>query len=348
MLVALIASLLLQDPTAVPARECLDDNHRDICEPSVRQTLLQSLSMRPAEDEARDGVESYRAFFVDGYGADMPSVAFERRPGSGPTVVAYGFQGNRLEAPVAPDVWSRVQEQARFADRALQPLPSEAGTPPPPPCLHAWTVAVEMTNSPAGGSRVTPVRRRFENTCRGELTTRYAFSLADEALKALPQCQSLDVDQQRNVITLLATCLGLGGDRVSAAAVRNSKWQGRPRHGLDLLDAGTWRAWLGTNGSPELTWAGETVRTDRGRNNNVAAFVVERLREHPDLQFRATAYRGVSSRTVEVEGVAQYRASGEGPARYMTAPYRQTWVWDPNLSDWMVSNWVVESFRLAD
>ncbi|MGV3579295.1 hypothetical protein [Brevundimonas sp.] len=349
MLIALLGAVLIGGQ-ASPDRSCLDDNHRDICAPAMRADLLSRLGMTSVEDEAAAGVESYRAFFVDGYGRDLPAMAFERRPGQGPVSVVYGFDGAQLETPISAETWGRVLAESHFADRELVDN-TPAQDPSQMPlrmCLHAWVSTVEMSNSQTDRWSTTPVRRRVENTCDGALTTRFAFFIASESLKAQPHCQALDQQQQRNAVTTLATCLGLGGDRISASAVMEQVRGGAPRFGLDQTDPGVWRAYLGTNGSPRLTWGDQTVVTTRGTDNNVAEFIVARLAESRRLTFEPRKFAGVSAREATVEGIAT-RAVGEGdPLTVTRANYRQTWVWDPNLAGWMVSEWTVGPFAPVD
>lgn len=342
MLVALTFALALSGPAQ--AADCTPKPRRDLCQTEVDPAVLTRFGIATAEAEAEAGVEAYRVFFTDGYNRDLPPLAFERRPGSGPTVVVYGPEGERMKGAVASDVWERVVAESRFADRVLAPEPPAADEPAwvrTMPCLHPWSTGVELINTKPDSRSV---RRRFENACGGELTTQYAFRLADEAYKALPQCHALDLDRQRNVVTLLATCVSLRGDRVAAAQVRDAIWQGHPNG--QRPDAGAWRAWLGTNGSPRLRWGDMEVRTDRGSNNLVAEFLVARMQEFPNLHFYAGRYEGVSSREVVVTGEATY-VTGQQPERQWRAPYRQVWVWDPNLSEWMLSDWTMDSFTAA-
>lgn len=345
MLIALVGAAVIGLQAApVQDRTCLDDNGRDICAPAMRAELLQRPGMASAEEDAAAGVESYRVFFVDGYGRDMPAFAFERRPGSGPMSVVYGFNGTRLEAPVSPDVWAEVSARAEFADRSLAP-PQGQPDAPANICLHAWSSTIEMTNSKVTRWQTEPVRRRTESACGGALTTRYAFFVAEQTLEAQPHCQGLDRNRQRNLVTLVASCLALRGDRVAAAAVHDQIRDGRPRNGLDLADPFAWQAYLGTNGSPRLNWAGQEVVGRQGRDRNVAEFIVARLREHPDLRFYPATYEGTDSRRVMVTGRVQYsEASADGQERRFQADFTQTWVWDPNLSEWMVSDWTVQPF----
>ena len=340
LVVALLASLVFQQSTpATTDRDCLDDNLTDRCRADQQEKVRAMCGVASREEEAAAGAEIYRAFFVDGYGRDMPVVAFERRRGQAPQAVVYGSGGLRISAPLSAAAWARVRGDAAFADRKLEPLPAQGGEVGL--CLHSWVQTVEMANSTPARWRVEHVRRRTEDACSGGLTTRFAFELADMAVEAIHPCDALDIDQQRNRITQLATCLSLEGDRLAAAELRNARFNFGPRRGLDPKDAGAWRASIGTNGSPVLDWGGAVVRTDRGRDNRVAEFIVGKLNELPNLRFEQHLFEGVSGREGIVRGQATYGDDGTGYA----ASYRQVWVWDPNLGEWMLSEWTVEPFR---
>lgn len=346
MLIALLATAAISGVQSAPPsdRTCLDDTNRDICAPATRAALLERLGMATAEADAAAGVESYRVFFVDGYGNDLPAFVFERRAGAGPMSVVYGAEDKRLEAPVSLALWNEVVARAEFADRELVAPPADPNGPPGL-CLHAWSSTVEMTNSPRTRRRSEPVRRRTENACNGALTTRFAFFLAEQTLKAQPHCQALNPDRQRNTVTLVATCMGLSGDRVAAGAVFDQIRDGQPRQGLDLDNPYAWQAYLGTNGSPRLDWAGQVVVGRQGRDRNVAEFIIARRQERPSLRFYPRTFDGIDARRVVVEGQARYsdEAAG-GEESWFAADFTQTWVWDPNLSEWMVSDWVVQPF----
>lgn len=340
LIAALLASLALQQASSTaPDRDCLDDNMIDRCRAEQQEKVRAMFGVAAIEEEAAAGAEIYRAFFVDGYGRDMPVVAFERRRGQAPQAVIYGAGGGRISAPVSAGAWARVRNEAVLADRKLEPLPAQGDELNI--CLHSWVQTVEMANSTPGGRRTEPVRRRVEDACGGGLTTRFAFQLADMAVEAIHPCDVLDINQQRNRITQLAACLSLEGDRLAAAELRNARSTFGPRWGLNPKDAGAWRAAIGTNGSPVLDWAGSVVRTERGRDNEVAEFIVGKLNELPNLRFEQRQFEGVSGREGVVRGQATYGGDGAG----YVASYRQVWLWDPNLSEWMLSEWTVEPFR---
>lgn len=347
MISALVLSAVLSGQTAPTADpDCLDDNLTDRCATENRAEVLAKLGMASIEDEAQAGAEVVRILYVDGYGNDLPALSFERRAGDGPVVRVYGAEGRTLSVPISTTDWSSVLTRARFSDRTLVDLPAEPMQPDAMPgiCLHSWVVSVEMSNIPTGRSPMPSTRQRTEDSCSAGLTTAFAFEAAEIARKTLAPCTGLDIERQRNAVTLIATCLSLGGDRLAASAVLERAGAGSPRYGLDQQDANTWRAYLGTNGSPRLKWGDQTIVTQRGSNNLVAQFVVEQVRGSRRLTFAPQRFHGLSSRAVEVEGVVTRSVGDSDPLTVTQANYRQTWIWDPNLSDWMVSEWQVDAF----
>lgn len=342
----LAAALGLQEPPELPGpRECLDDNHTNRCLPEVQAGVRQKLGMASIEAEAEAGAEVYRVFFVDGYGRDMPAVAFERRPGQGPEAVVYGFEGRTIRAAVSADTWNEVIEQSRYADRRLAAEPVDPPATGEPEaitiCLHGWVQTVELSNSRPTRWETVPVRRRTEASCSGELTSQFAFFVAEQAAKAIPPCDALDLRQTRNRVTQLAECLALGGDKLAAAEVWNARQDMSPRRRQDRAEPMAWRAAMGINARPRLDWAGTVVGgPEGGGSGSVAEFIVARLAEHSDLDFVQQTFEGRSASEVAVDGYADYT---QDEVR-MVARYRQVWKWDPGGLDWMLSEWTVEPF----
>jgi hypothetical protein len=240
MVEVFILGLLIAGQAApVPDRDCLDDNLVDRCAESSRASTRATLGMVAISDEASTGAEIYRAFFVDGYGQDMPSVSFERRPGQGPMVVVYGHGGDRISAPVSAVIWRKVQSESVLADRQILDSAASGDTGGQtvsrhqPICLHSWVQTVEMANTWPESWRAVPVRVRTEDSCGGALTTRFAHLLSELAVEAIPPCNVLDETQQRNRVTQLATCLALKGDRMAAAELRNARLSFGLRPGAD-------------------------------------------------------------------------------------------------------------------
>lgn len=340
-----VALALLGQDVAEPDRNCLDDNHTNRCAEEVQAATRAKLGVAAIASEAETGAEIYRAFFVDGYGNDMPVVAFERRPGHGPVAVVYGTEGRTMSAPVSAEVWNRVRSESVMADRSLadrnaSPQADGRGPPPPPMCLHSWVQTVEMANSRPERWTVVPVRSRTEDSCGGALTSRFAHLLAELAVEAIAPCDVLDEKHQRNRVTQLGTCLSLKGDRLAAAELRNERVDFGLRPGADATNVYAWQAAMGTNGSPRLVWGGQEIRTERGRDKNVAQFLMARHAEFENLRFHQRTFEGIDAQTAVAEGVANYVLEGTT----WQAPYRQTWVWDTSMMQWMVSDWVVEPF----
>ncbi len=339
---AILAALAIQQTPVEPDRNCLDDNHTDRCD-AVEQARVRALLGAPAiEDEAAAGAEIYRAFFVDGYGRDMPAVSFERRNGEPPKVVVLGEEGARLEDWASAETWDAVVSASRLADRVLIPL--EANPDEEVICLHSWVTTVEMANSRPDFDRV-PVRRRTEDACGGALTNRFAHLLADLALKGLPSCAVLDPAHSRNSVTLLETCLGLEGDTMAAAELWN-----QARIPYENTEA-AWRTWLGYgNVQPRIDWAGEVVQEtnfsrlgDTRPPPDAAAFLKDRLGSVDFYSVFQNRVAASTSADALIDGVIQLR-SGE---QLRVASYRQVWRKEDGF-DWQLATWTIEPFTVVD
>lgn len=340
--VASILGLVLsgQDvPTLSP--DCRDDNGTDRCSQTNRAAVLNTLGMLAIEDEKTAGVEVYRVIQIDGYGNVMPSIAYERRPGSAPQVVIYAADGNKMAAPVTAREWSTVQGMARFADRTLEPLPGPtdalAGL-----CLHAWLSTVEIANAAERGMPNGPVRRRTESACNGTLTTRFAFDLPALAIKHFPECDVLDPEDYRNDVTRLAQCVRFKGDRLAAAELMNQVgWRLTPDREPDTARA--WASQFGLNAETRLDWAGHTVTARRGINSNaVATYLAQRQTETPSLRAYIGSFNGTSSTRVETTG----RTDMDGPENSrLSATFSQVWVWNSAGLNWTLERWTVQPFE---
>lgn len=338
------AAALLQASPALPPENCRDDNHADRCAPADRARVAAKLGMASADAEAKAGVEAYRAFFVDGYGRERPTIAFERRPGEPPKGVVYA-QGRKLEAPTSLTAWNKVKTDAQFADRALAPLPPvKPADALPNICLHAWVSSVEIVNSPTRAGGPDTVRTRTENACAPGLTTQFTFSLATLALQQFPACEALSETKHRNDIERLAACTLLHGDTLAAAGFANQTG-GRLDLRADLEPAWAWKSWIGTNAIAELDWDGQVTKDDLGRANRVGKFLAAqsaaaRLSLYPER------IEGVDSQTVKVTG-RLHRTWLTEPQVRESASSQQTWVWDRGLREWMLKSWTVGAFSVT-
>jgi|LauGreStaDraftv2_3_1035109.scaffolds.fasta_scaffold21605_2 hypothetical protein len=336
----LVAALGGQDPAV--AEDCLDDNHTNRCDVSVQARTRSLLGAASIEEEAATSAEIYRAFFVDGYGRDMPAVSFERRAGQSPNVVILGSQGRRVSAPIHLATWEHIQTQARFADRQLQPLPSSADRM----CLHAWVTTVEIANSYLD-HRAVPVRKRTEDACGSGLTMVFALELAKQAVAAIPACRAL-VNTVDDGVRLLETCLSLRGDTVSAATLLAEK--GRPtRYGVQEIREVDWMLWVGVGvQQPRLDWSGEVVQERNWSSGNddippsISEFVYERARRLGGIYVEPEIAGAESATSGWIEGTVSYYRDQQT----YRAPSRQVWVREGG-SEWSLKSWTVGAFSRA-
>jgi hypothetical protein len=336
--VALFAIVTLQQAPAVD-RDCVNDQ-LDRCGSGQQDRVRAALAMAAIEAESAAGAEVYRAFFIDGYGRDMPGIAFERRHGAPPEVVVYGLEGVRMSAEVSTAIWLDVQNRARFATRELTPPPGE-GDEPFNICLHPWVYTVEITNAAERGVPNPEIKRRTEDSCQGGLTARFANDLAALAIKKFPACDALDADEHRNDIARLEVCGRFRGDRLAAAELMNQiGWRVTPEEDAETPFA--WSRSFGVNASTRLEWDGQVIQANRSlRNNAAAVFLAEQQRAHPDLRGYIRRFDGVSSTEVQTEG--WFRRENEG-GEYLSAPFRQVWVWDDAGLGWILQSWTVDAF----
>jgi hypothetical protein len=342
MLITLLAAATLSQATgALPPKECRDDNHADRCAPEDRARIVASLGMASADAEAKTGVEAYRAFFVDGYGNDRPTIAFERRPGEPPKAVVYA-RGRKIEALASATSWREVTAGARFADRGLVELPS-AGSGLGM-CLHAWVTSVEIVNASPRDGGSSAVRSRTENACDSGLTTQFGFKLAALAIQQFPACDALKADDFRNDVERLAFCTKLHGDTAAAAQWAN-QIGARLTLRKDIEPAGAWHSWMGINSMAELNWAGQVIKDDYRRENRLGKFLATQDAA-ANLDLSPARIEGLDGRQVKVTGrIFRYPSGAE---RMEVAPYEQTWIWDTGLFEWMLKSWTVGAFALAE
>lgn len=327
---AVIAVLSGQDPAV--SKDCLDDNLTNRCDAERRAESLALFSAPTIEQDAEGGAEVYRVLSVDGYGQDLPVIAFERRPGSGPQAVVYA-EGRKLAAPISQQLWGRVQREARFADQQVLPARPEGVEGEVLICLHSWVVTVEMANSYLDRSRQVPVRRRTEDACSNGLTTQVAFGLTDLAMDAFPQCKTLDENNYRSVAHRLSACSALSGDIPAAAEVQNhldrvERWGRRDETPSDF-----WRRYIGVNAAPAVSWDGETV-TGRLHGGDVPDFLAAKVTAL-GVTLIAQSVTGVAAREVVVTGTLLRVTDG---SQSSVGVYAQTWEFSPPAQNWVLKS----------
>ncbi|MDP3379711.1 MAG: hypothetical protein Q8S53_15205 [Brevundimonas sp.] len=326
---AFIAVLSGQDPTVSP--DCLDDNHTDRCDADNRDRMLARFGAPTIEADAAIGAEVYRALYFDGYGRELPVIAFERRPGQPPQAVFYGANGRRLNAPLGDAQWKRVQREGRFADQQVA-APATPGMTEGigPICLHAWVTTIEMANAPVGRYASTPVRRRTENACAAGLTTQTALLFSELAQDAFPQCSVLDRTYYRSPVHLLDVCASLEGDVLAASELRNTLDQ-RSRPG-PVEPTLYWSRYLGTNAVTTLDWNGEVIQAPLHGKQAVEFLAARQTGQGLTLQ--PQSIRGESSREVVVAGTAEWSEPAAAGGETVRAAYTQRWKWDPSGLSW--------------
>lgn len=338
MFAALLLGLALSGQEPATDRACRPDNRTDRC--VTFDDDLRALGMRPLEDEQAAGAEVYRITQIDGYSNLMPGIAYERRRGSSPEVVVYGKEGARMSAPVSPEEWRTVQGMARFADRELAPLADERANFLAGICLHAWLSTAEIANAARRSVPDQPIRRRTETACGGGLTTTFAFDLTAMAIKRFPDCDLLDKSDYRNDMTRLEQCLRFKGDRLAAVELMNQVgWRFVPDDAEDKALA--WARRLQPRQTTRLDWGGTVTTGGGGARSPVAAFMAQLQTQNPSLRGYISTLNAVSSTRVEATG----RMDMSGPDDTdLTAPFTQTWVWDPNSLAWTLETWIVQPF----
>ncbi len=243
-------------PTAQPSvfdRGCGDDQGVDRCDSAQHRRMYGLYGTQSPEELLQQGVTLRRAMFVDGYGADVVSISFFRRPGTSPVVevTSVALEGETprppLLAPVSNKVWSSALERSEFFDQRLE-REAEAERRygrVPAGCLHAWFFVVEAVDAPrvepgvmwGTGSdgrardprlpvevRMTKgaLRKDSESACTQGLARDYAWALADFALAALPECSTLRPEMHRGAPYLLRACHRLEGDRLAAGEAQGT------------------------------------------------------------------------------------------------------------------------------
>jgi len=360
MLAALMMSLALtgQDACAADASSdacaagwrarpnCFDDNLTDRCAEAEQARVRALLGMASIEEEAASGAEIYRAFFVDGFGRDLPAVSFERRPNEPPKVVIYGM-GRQRSGPVVARTWDQVVGRSRHAAKAISNAPPESdGVDETVICLHSWVATFEATTNDRGQAGI---RRRTEGACQRGLTMEYAFELAALAVSSLPMCDRLKPENHRNDVARLAMCLMLEGDALAAADLLNEKGD-PPRPQGAAVTADQWREWLGSGHAARIDWSGETfaerqpyyrVRADKP---DLPQFLVLRAEATGAFNLYAARYVGESVNRARVEGEITYVLGDPDESQvYMAADYVQTWV-RTSEADWRLDAWTIGTF----
>lgn len=213
-------------------QKCSDDRGNNRCSPSVQANTLAKYGLSELETLAAEGTYVRRAMLVDGYGVDVLAVSFVREKGKDPFVeirapLAKGTQvAPAISMPISLSEWNEVLNKGMFFNRDFAPEPGKSAKDAALEsiCLHSWVATVESANPsrpsfnwPNGKDHPAEIRRKTQTTCNYGLAVQYAYQLVDMAFDMIPVCQSINLSDHRNKTMALNTCLGLSGDRASAA-----------------------------------------------------------------------------------------------------------------------------------
>ena len=322
-----------------PTAHCTGARRNEVCTETGRAELRQQLGLQPLEVETAQGVEVYRAFYLEGGGA-RPAVAFVRRPGQNPSVEVTAGVGSLMHADVPLEVWSQVQAAGQVADLAVVPRQGAESA-----CMDGGAVFAEI-GLPAANSRSPTInRQRAASSCQDSGTLFFSRLLAQLAEQLLPGCAAIPRDFLSDAVTRLHYCRRLTGDQIAAAEVMGLAHRETSVREDDSLARKRveWARATGVNPWTRLRWAGEDVPPNPGGRDAGGAtdFLIARSEEAPSLRFHPVAFNGVSATVVEVSGHASKSAEPNSGSLY--ANYRQVWRRTAG-QEWRVTEWSVEQF----
>jgi hypothetical protein len=70
-------------------RNCTDEYGRDLCEARIRDFIVRSFGLAPAESLPPNRAPQVRAFTIDGYSRDLPALVFTGADGAGARLDIY-------------------------------------------------------------------------------------------------------------------------------------------------------------------------------------------------------------------------------------------------------------------
>lgn len=336
----LLALALQAAATATPTAHCTGARRNEVCTEAGRAELRQHLGLQPLEVETGQGVEVYRAFYLEGGGA-RPAVAFVRRPGRNPAVELVARAGSLMSADVPLEIWRRVQAAGQIADLAVVPRDGSEGA-----CVDGGAVFAEI-GLPAPHARSPAInRQRAASNCVDSGTLFFSRLLVELAEPLFPGCAAIPREFLSDGISRLQFCSRLTGDQVAAAEVMGLAHRDVSVREDDSVSRkrAEWARATGVNPWTRLRWAGEDVPPNPGGREAGGAtdFLIARSADTPGLQFDPVAFNGTSATVVEVDGHASKSAGPDGGSLY--ANYRQVWRRTAG-NEWRVAEWSVEPFE---
>lgn len=328
---------------------CYEEGREPECEQAERDRLARTYRIDRIEDAAGSGAVVYRALILNDWGRDVVLVSAMSGQGQPPRLVVQGPDGQRMVTNVSPMLWRRIVDQAKGVDDVRPEPPTrqfDAGsdiTQIGGICMHAWSMRLEMANAIDASGRSQPVRRVRQGSCDHDRRAyEFAWMLADLAVETLPVCSSLDEENYRNGPMRLQACVGLQGDRRTAADLMNRKSNPPDRSGFGWL-VSDWSRWLNTDEGARLDWDGAVHQEGRGAAS-VAEALVEQVDSLSGVELYPEQFGARNGREGWIKGTIYRQLSAEGePDRRAVADYWQ--IWRLRGGEWSLESWTVGPFR---
>jgi hypothetical protein len=328
---------------------CYEEGRETECEQVERDRVARTYRIGRIEDAAGSGATVYRALILNDWERDVVLVSAMSGQGQPPRLVVQGPDGQRMMTNISPMTWRRIVDQAKGVDDVRPEPPARRLdaegdiTRIDGICMHAWSMRLEMANAVDVSGRSRPVRRVRQSSCDHDRRAfQFGWMLADLAVETLPVCRSLEEDRYRNGPTRLQACVGLQGDRRTAADLMNRKSDPPDRSGFGWA-VSDWSRWLNTDERARLDWDGAVYQEGRGAAS-VAEALVEQVDALSGVDLYPEQFGARNGREGWVDGTIHRQLSGEGePDRRAVADYRQ--IWRLRDGEWSLESWTVGPFR---
>lgn len=206
---SLILALMLQASVAAPSTaNCTGARQGEVCTEEGRAALRAALDVKPLQAETADGVEVYRAFYLEG-GGGLPAVAFVRRPGHSPSVEVSSGANRKMTADVPQEVWRQIQQAG---DELLVPV--EVRTPAPiDVCMDGGAIFAEIgLPSPDNRSRAR-IKQLSSSSCESNAIVSFARLAAKLAEPLFPACAAISGEAAPDGVFRLSIVFDLAATR---------------------------------------------------------------------------------------------------------------------------------------
>ncbi len=205
-------------------RGCSDNRGNDRCDPEYHSIMRKLYGIESAKTLKSRKLDVRRVYIINGYGRDVIAVTFLRKEDGtawveilSPAWDLLKVQPRKLIGTLSPSDWKKVVELTSLADNASGSKVSIAlalanieeqtndSEKPITLCIHGWGAVFETASGDF-----------YAGSCKDEEGVTKAFDTLPIARAVLPECTGFQLDEFRNMASLLAECQLLGGDRYIA------------------------------------------------------------------------------------------------------------------------------------